>query len=152
MLKKGDKAPNFELESSNGDKVSSAGLKGSKYVLYFYPKDNTSGCTKEAVEFSQLIDKFKSKNIQIFGVSPDNMQKHHKFISDHDLKITLLSDPENSVSSAYFAYGDKTMYGRVYKGIIRSTFIINEDGVIEEAFYKVKAGGHANKVLECVLR
>lgn len=151
MLKKGDKAPAFELESSNGGTVSSESLKGSKYVLYFYPKDNTSGCTKEAIEFSQLIDEFKNKNIQIFGVSPDNMKKHHKFISDHDLKVTLLSDPENTVSAAYFAYGDKTMYGKVYKGIIRSTFIINEDGVIEAAYYKVKAAGHAKKVLDCVL-
>ena len=79
------------------------------------------------------------------------MDKHHKFIKDHNLKITLLSDPENKVSAAYYAYGDKTMYGKVYKGIIRSTFIINEDGVIEEAFYKVKAAGHAKKVLDCVL-
>lgn len=151
MLKKGDKAPAFELESSNGGTVSSESLKGSKYVLYFYPKDNTSGCTKEAIEFSQLIDEFKNKNIQIFGVSPDNIQKHHKFINDHDLKVTLLSDPENTVSSSYFAYGDKTIYGKVYKGIIRSTFIISEEGIIEEAFYKVKASGHAEKVLGCVL-
>lgn len=151
MLKKGDKAPTFELDSSNGDKVSSNNLKGSKYILYFYPKDNTSGCTREAIEFSNLIDDFKSKNIQIFGVSPDSIQKHNKFISDHNLKITLLSDLDNNVSMAYYAYGDKTMYGKVYKGIIRSTFIINEDGFIEEAFYKVKVNGHANNVLGCVM-
>ncbi len=151
MLKQGDNAPAFELESSDGGKVSSESLKGTRYVLYFYPKDNTSGCTKEAIEFSQLIEDFKNKNIQIFGVSPDNIQKHNKFIADHDLKVTLLSDPDNKVSSAYFAYGDKTMYGKVYKGIIRSTFIINEDGIIEEAFYKVKASGHAKKVLGCIL-
>lgn len=151
MLKQGDNAPAFELESSDGGKVSSESLKGTRYVLYFYPKDNTSGCTKEAIEFSQLIEDFKNKNIQIFGVSPDNIQKHNKFIADHDLKVTLLSDPDNKVSSSYFAYGDKTMYGKVYKGIIRSTFIINEDGIIEEAFYKVKASGHAKKVLGCIL-
>ncbi len=151
MLKKGDNAPAFELESSNGSKVSSDSLKGLKYVLYFYPKDNTSGCTKEAIEFSKLIEEFNSKQVKIFGVSPDNIQKHLKFISDHDLKVVLLSDPDNIVSSAYFAYGDKKMYGKVYKGIIRSTFVINEDGIIEKVFYKVKASGHAQKVLECVL-
>lgn len=150
MLKKGDNAPAFELESSNGDKVSSANLLGSKYVLYFYPKDNTSGCTKEAIEFSELIEDFKNKGVAVYGVSPDSIQKHNKFICDHDLKVTLLSDPDNTVSSLYYAYGDKTMYGKVYKGIIRSTFLISEDGLIEEAFYKVKAAGHAKKVLESV--
>lgn len=151
MLQKGDNAPFFELESSDGGKISSESLKGMKYVLYFYPKDNTSGCTKEAIEFSELLEEFHKKEVKIFGVSPDNMQKHEKFIKDHDLKITLLSDPNNEVSASYFAYGDKSMYGKVYKGIIRSTFVINEDGVIEEAFYKVKAAGHAKKVLDCVL-
>ncbi len=151
MLQKGDNAPFFDLESSEGGKISSEDLKGVKYVLYFYPKDNTSGCTKEAIEFSQLINEFHKKEIKIFGVSPDNIQKHEKFIKDHDLKVTLLSDPDNIVSTAYYAYGDKSMYGKIYKGIIRSTFIINEDGVIEDAFYKVKAAGHAKKILDCVL-
>lgn len=150
MLKKGDNAPSFDLEGSNGERVSSSSLLGRKYVLYFYPKDNTSGCTKEAIEFSELINDFRNHGIEIFGVSPDSMQKHHKFIKDHDLKITLLSDPDNVVSSAYYAYGDKTMYGKVYKGIIRSTFLISEDGLIEEAYYKVKAAGHAKKVLDSV--
>lgn len=148
MLKKGDNAPYFELEGTNGQKVSSESLIGSQYVLYFYPKDNTSGCTKEAVEFSSLLKEFEELGIRIFGVSPDSIEKHNKFIKDHDLKITLLSDPENQASSAYFAYGDKSMYGKVYKGIIRSTFVINEDSIIEEAYYKVKAAGHAKKVLE----
>lgn len=148
MLKKGDNAPYFALEGTNGQKVSSESLIGSQYVLYFYPKDNTSGCTKEAVEFSSLLKEFEELGIRIFGVSPDSIEKHNKFIKDHDLKITLLSDPENQASSAYFAYGDKSMYGKVYKGIIRSTFVINEDSIIEEAYYKVKAAGHAKKVLE----
>ncbi|MDE7170103.1 MAG: peroxiredoxin [Mucispirillum sp.] len=148
MLKKGDNAPYFELEGTNGQKVSSESLIGSQYVLYFYPKDNTSGCTKEAVEFSSLLKEFEELGIRIFGVSPDSIEKHNKFIKDHDLKITLLSDPENQASSAYFAYGDKSMYGKIYKGIIRSTFVINEDSIIEEAYYKVKAAGHAKKVLE----
>ena len=151
MLQVGDNAPFFELESTDGGKISSNDLKGVKYVLYFYPKDNTSGCTKEAIEFTELIDEFGKKSVKVFGVSPDSIEKHHKFIENHNLKVTLLSDPENKVSSAYFAYGDKTMYGKVYKGIIRSTFIINEDGVIEAAYYKVKAVGHAKKVLDCVL-
>lgn len=151
MLQVGDNAPFFELESTDGGKISSNDLKGVKYVLYFYPKDNTSGCTKEAIEFTELIDEFNKKSVKVFGVSPDSIEKHHKFIENHNLKVTLLSDPENKVSSAYFAYGDKTMYGKVYKGIIRSTFIINEEGIIEEAFYKVKAAGHAEKVLGCVL-
>ena len=151
MLQVGDNAPFFELESTDGGKISSNDLKGVKYVLYFYPKDNTSGCTKEAIEFTELIDEFGKKSVKVFGVSPDSIEKHHKFIENHNLKVTLLSDPENKVSSAYFAYGDKTMYGKVYKGIIRSTFIISEDGVIEAAYYKVKAAGHAKKVLDCVL-
>lgn len=151
MLQVGDNAPFFELESTEGGKISSNDLKGVKYVLYFYPKDNTSGCTKEAIEFTELIDEFSKKSVKVFGVSPDSIEKHNKFIENHNLKVTLLSDPENKVSSAYFAYGDKTMYGKVYKGIIRSTFIINEDGVIEAAYYKVKAAGHAKKVLDCVL-
>lgn len=151
MLQVGDNAPYFELESTDGGKISSNDLKGVKYVLYFYPKDNTSGCTKEAVEFTELIDEFSKKLVKVFGVSPDSIEKHHKFIENHNLKITLLSDPENKVSSAYFAYGDKKMCGKQYKGVIRSTFIINEDGVIEEVYYNVKAAGHAKKVLDCVL-
>lgn len=151
MLQIGDNAPFFELESTNVGKISSNDLKGVKYVLYFYPKDNTSGCTKEAIEFSELINEFENKQVRVFGVSPDSIAKHHKFIENHNLKITLLSDPENKVSAAYYAYGDKKMCGKVYKGVIRSTFIINEDGVIEEAYYNVKAAGHAQKVLGCVL-
>ena len=148
MLQVGDNAPFFELESTDGGKISSNDLKGVKYVLYFYPKDNTSGCTKEAIEFTELIDEFNKKSVKVFGVSPDSIEKHHKFIENHNLKVTLLSDPENKVSSAYFAYGDKTMYGKVYKGIIRSTFIINEEGIIVFANDKVKAASDALTMLE----
>ena len=151
MLKKGDNVPSFSLEGSDGKTVSSDSLKGTRYVIYFYPKDLTSGCTKEAIEFSELVDQFKAQDVAIYGVSPDVMDKHHQFIEKHDLKITLLSDPENKASSAFFAYGEKSMYGRKYMGIIRSTFVVSREGIIEEAYYKVKASGHAKKVLDCIL-
>ena len=147
MLQIGDKAPDFELESASGDIIKSKDLLGSSYVLYFYPKDNTPGCTKEAEDFTSLINDFNNKGYKIFGVSPDSIKSHNKFITDKDLKITLLSDPEKKTAESYFAYGEKKNYGKTYFGIIRSTFVINGEGAIEKAYYNVKATGHAERVL-----
>lgn len=146
MLKKGDKAPDFLLLSDKSENISLKNYSGKRLVLYFYPKDDTSGCTKEALEFTANIDKFKTLNAEIVGVSPDSVESHAKFKVKHAIDIMLLSDKESIVAKEYGAYGDKSMYGRVYQAVIRSTFIISPDGVIEEAYYNVKVTGHAEKI------
>ena len=149
MLKAGDKAPDFKLESTNGEMVSLADYKGSlNVVFYFYPKDNTSGCTKEACGFRDNLETIDAKDTVVLGVSPDSIKSHHKFIDKHNLNFTLLSDPEHTAAEAYGAWGEKKMYGKTYFGIIRSTFVIGKDGLIKEAFYKVKVNGHVEKVME----
>lgn len=149
-LLQGDKAPNFTLLNQDGIEVSLSDFAGKKIVLYFYPKDNTSGCTLEAQEFSGLLDEFLALNACVIGVSPDSLQSHKKFIANQELRVMLLSDPDKSVSESYGAYGEKTMYGKKVQGIIRSTFVIDEKGKIVEAFYNVRAKGHAQKVLEAL--
>lgn len=145
MLQPGDKAPDFLLKNDEDKPVSLNDFKNKRVVLYFYPKDNTPGCTREAIEFSLMIDKFSQYDTAIVGVSPDTPESHKEFRTSHKLKITLLSDPEHKTASDYFVYGEKKNYGKTYIGIIRSTFII-EDGIIKEAMYNVRAGGHAEKV------
>jgi len=149
MLKSGDKAPDFTLEASTGEQVSLSSFAGQKnVVLYFYPKDNTSGCTKEACEFRDNIESIQAKDTVVLGVSPDSIKSHNNFIGKHELNFTLLSDPEKAVAQAYHAWGEKKMYGKTYMGIIRSTFIIDRNGIIQEAFYKVKVAGHVEAVME----
>ena len=149
MLKAGDKAPDFKLESTNGEMVSLADYKGRlNVVFYFYPKDNTSGCTKEACGFRDNLETIDAKDTVVLGVSPDSIKSHHKFIDKHNLNFTLLSDPEHTAAEAYGAWGEKKMYSKTYFGIIRSTFVIGKDGLIKEAFYKVKVNGHVEKVME----
>jgi peroxiredoxin Q/BCP len=149
MLNSGDKAPDFTLESTNGKNVSLADYKGKKNVVfYFYPKDNTSGCTKEACAFRDSLESIEANDTVVLGVSPDGIKSHHKFIEKYNLNFTLLSDPEHEAAEAYGAWGEKKMYGKTYFGIIRSTFVIGKDGLIKEAFYKVKVDGHAAKVME----
>lgn len=150
MLEKGKKAPAFTLLDSNENKVKLSDFTGKKVVLYFYPKDNTSGCTKEAIEFTELLKKFEDKNTVILGVSPDSAASHKKFIEKHDLKVTLLSDPEKKVLEKYGAWQLKKMYGREYMGVVRSTYVIDEKGKIAEVFNKVRAAGHAQKVMDSV--
>jgi peroxiredoxin Q/BCP len=147
MLQKGDKAPDFKLESTEGKTVSLKDYKGKNIVLYFYPKDNTPGCTKEACSFRDNIESFNSKDTVILGVSPDKIASHHRFIEKQSLNFPLLSDPEHEVAEAYGAWGEKKMYGKTYMGIIRSTFIIDKKGKIVEAFYKVKVKDHTEEVL-----
>lgn len=148
MLTPGDKAPDFTLLSDKGDEVSLSDFIGkSDVVLYFYPKDNTTGCTKEACSFRDNIEQIQIKNAAVLGVSPDSIRSHQNFIKKQNLNFTLLSDPEHKVAEAYGAWGEKKMYGKTYWGIIRSTFIIGKDGIIKHVFGKVKPDGHAEEVL-----
>ncbi len=147
MLKAGDKAPGFSLATDGGGNVSLKDLKGEKVVLYFYPKDDTSGCTTEACEFRDSWSAVKAAGAVVLGVSPDSAASHDKFKAKYKLPFTLLADPDHSVAEAYGAWGEKSMYGRKYMGILRSTFIINADGRIATVFSKVKPKGHAAEVL-----
>lgn len=149
MLKVGDKAPEFKLQSNSGEEVSlSQFLWNKDVVLYFYPKDNTSGCTKEACSFRDNLDQFDKKDTVILGVSPDSVKSHQNFIQKQNLNFTLLSDPDHELAEAYGVWGEKSMYGKKYMGILRSTFVIGKDGIIKNVFEKVKADGHALEVLQ----
>lgn len=148
MLEPGDKAPDFELESDAGETVRLSELRGSKVILYFYPKDDTSGCTIEACDFRDRLPDIESRSAEVLGVSPDGIESHQKFKAKFDLPFALLSDPDHKVAEAYGAWGEKKMYGKTYEGMIRSTFVIDENGVIAEAFRKVKAKGHADRVVD----
>lgn len=147
-LQTGDTAPAFSLPKNGDDTLSSSNLKNKAYVLYFYPKDDTSGCTREAIDFSALKPQFSALEVSIIGVSPDNAAKHDKFISKHDLSVDLLADEEKVLSAAYGVWIEKSMYGRKYMGIERSTFLIGLDGKIAQVWRKVKVAGHAEAVLE----
>ena len=147
MLKAGEKAPEFKLESTGGGEVSLKALRGKKVVLYFYPKDNTPGCTKEACDFRDEQAALKKAGAVVFGVSKDKIDSHHKFKERFKLSFELLSDPDLSVARAYGAYGKKTMFGVSTTGMIRSTFLIDENGVVQAVWPKVKVIGHADDVL-----
>lgn len=148
MLKAGDKAPDFKLMSDKGEDVTlSDYLDKSIVVLYFYPKDNTSGCTKEACSFRDNLEPIETKDAVVLGVSPDSVKSHQNFIQKQNLNFTLLSDPDHEVAEAYGAWGEKSMYGKKYMGILRSTFIIGTDGLIKHVFEKVKPAAHAEEVL-----
>lgn len=144
----GDKFPDFLLADENGEMFDSKALAGLRHVIYFYPKDNTSGCTREAVDFSELIVNFMLRNIAVIGVSRDSPATHRKFIDKNGLKIKLLSDPDHTLTEAVGAWGKKVMYGKEVEGVIRSTFIIGRDGRVEAAWKKVKVDGHAQAVLD----
>ncbi len=149
MLQAGDKAPEFTLLSDEEKEVSLADFLGKKnVVLYFYPKDNTSGCTKEALSFRDHLAEIAAKGAVVLGVSPDSVKSHQRFKEKQGINFTLLSDPEHQVAEAYGAWGEKSMYGRKYMGIIRSTFIIGKDGVIKHVFSRVKPANHAEEVLQ----
>ncbi len=137
-LQKGEKAPDFTLKDANGRDVSLSDFKGSWVVLYFYPKDNTSGCTKEAIDFSSLLPEFQKLGAKVIGISPDSEKSHEKFIEKHDLKVLLLSDPSKEVLKAYGAWGKKKNYGREYEGVIRSTFLINPQREIVKSWKNVR--------------
>lgn len=143
----GDKAPNFKLESDAGA-VSRASLKGKPFVLYFYPKDDTSGCTKQAIGFSAALKKFEKLGVFVMGVSKDSLASHLKFKTKHKLKIPLGSDPDIETATAWDVWGEKTLYGRKYMGMERATFLVDAKGVIAQAWHKVKVPGHVEAVLE----
>lgn len=148
MLQTGDTAPDFTLESDNGENVALSDYKDkNNVVVYFYPKDNTSGCTAEACSFRDNLEQFRDKDTVILGISPDSIKSHQNFINKHGLNFTLLSDPEHKVAEMYGAWGEKKMYGKTYFGIIRSTFVVGKDGKINHAFNKVKVAGHTEEVL-----
>lgn len=146
-LKAGDKAPEFCLKNSDDVEICLKDLKGKNVVLYFYPKDNTPGCTTEACEFSANYDDFIANDTVIVGVSPDSTKSHANFAGKHDLKHILLSDEERDVSKLYGVYQVRKNYGREYLGIVRTTFVIDKDGIIQKVYKSVKAKDHAAKVL-----
>lgn len=143
----GDKAPAFALERDGGGKITLKDFKGRKLVLYFYPKDDTSGCTKEAIDFTQAKAAFTKAGAVVVGISKDTVAAHNKFIAKHDLDLALGSDPEGAVCEAYGVWTQKSMYGRKYMGIERATFLIDGTGKIAEVWRKVKVPGHAETVL-----
>ena len=146
MIEVGKPAPGFALENQDGETVSLDGLKGQWVVLYFYPKDDTPGCTKEACEFTEGIAKFEKLEAVILGCSPDDEASHRKFIAKYDLKVQLLSDPTHATMEAYGAWGEKVLYGRKSVGVIRSTALIDPDGNLAHHWKRVKAAGHAEHV------
>ncbi len=147
MLKVGDKAPEFKLIADNGESVSLKHYRGKKIVLYFYPKDMTSGCTTEACDLRDNIKKLDKKNAVVIGVSPDDTKSHLKFKDKYDLPFTLLSDESKKMLEEYGVWQEKSMYGRKYMGVVRTTFIIDEKGKIEKIFEKVKVERHVDEIL-----
>jgi len=144
----GDVAPDFELETDTEGTIRLSDFRGRKVVLYFYPKDNTSGCTAEARDFTALGDEFAEADAVVIGVSPDTVRKHANFRAKHDLGIILAADPEKEVVQTYGVWKEKSMYGRKYMGVERSTFLIDREGRIAKVWRKVRVKGHAREVLE----
>ncbi|NHJ86891.1 MAG: thioredoxin-dependent thiol peroxidase [Asgard group archaeon] len=147
-IKIGDKAPDFCLKETNGQDVCLKDMKDQWIVLYFYPKDNTSGCTLEAIDFTKSLNDFKKMNATVLGVSPDSIISHQKFVEKNDLKVQLLSDESQKVLEKYGVWQEKQMYGKSYMGVVRSTVLINPEGKIAEIWSKVKVNGHVESVLE----
>ncbi len=147
MLKEGDKAPDIQLADDAGNPFKLSDLHGKRVVLYFYPKADTPGCTAESCEFRDDIKSFAKKGVTVLGISPDKPEAQSKFKDKYDLPFTLLADEEKAAAKAYGVWAEKNMYGKKSMGIVRSTFVIGPDGTIEKIYSKVKAQGHASKVL-----
>lgn len=150
MLKVGMSAPDFTLNDSNGNPVSLKDFKGKGVILYFYPKDNTSGCTQEACDFRDAFPEFEKLNAVVLGISADSEKSHKGFASKYDLPFILLSDPEKEVIQKYDVWKEKSMYGKNYMGIERTTFLIDKEGKIRKIFPKVKVAGHVEEILEII--
>jgi len=150
MLQEVKKAPDFKLKDQNEKEISLSDYKGKNVILYFYPKDNTSGCTAEACSFRDDFPKFKKVDAVILGVSPDSVESHKKFVKKYDLNFSLLADEEKEVVKKYDVWKEKSMYGRKYMGVERTTFIIDPEGKIKKIFRKVKVQGHNEEVMEAV--
>ncbi len=146
----GEKAPDFSMPTSGGGEVSLQTLTGNPFVLYFYPKDDTPGCTKEACGFRDALPDFSKLNVDVIGVSKDTVAKHDKFTAKYDLNFRLASDEDGAVCEAFDVWKEKRMYGRTYMGIERSTFLVDGDGVIRQAWRKVRVPGHVDAVLDAV--
>ncbi len=145
-LSPGDTAPDFTLTSDTGEEVSLSGLRGRKVIVYFYPAAMTPGCTKQACDFTDSLDSLRGAGYEVLGISPDKPAKLAKFRERDGLTLTLLSDPDKETLAAYGAFGEKTMYGKTVQGVIRSTFVVDEEGKVEVAQYNVKATGHVAKL------
>jgi thioredoxin-dependent peroxiredoxin len=150
MLADGNKAPDFELPCDDGTVIRLSRQRGQVTVLYFYPKDDTSGCTAQAKDFSCMTEQFKAAGAEVIGVSPDAIESHLKFRKKHDLSVRLGADADRKVAVAYGVWVEKSMYGKKYMGVERSTFLIDKTGRIAKAWHKVKVPGHAGEVLEAV--
>lgn len=150
QLEEGQPAPDFTLPSSEGNDISLHDLRGKQVVLYFYPKDDTPGCTTEACNFRDNMGLIQQTGALVYGISPDSVTKHNKFIAKHSLNFPLLADEGSHVSTAYGVWGEKAMYGRKYMGVERTTFLIDESGNIAKIWRKVKPAGHAIEVLDYV--
>jgi len=148
MVSEGSPAPDFDLAGDTGEHVKLSDLRGKPVVLYFYPKDDTPGCTTEACEFRDAYDRFREQGVEILGVSPDTEASHQKFKSKYELPFTLLADPEHEVAEAYGVWKEKRNYGKTYHGVERSTFVIDAEGKVARAMRGIKAAGHAAQVLE----
>ncbi len=146
----GSPAPDFTLPRDGGGELTLSSLRPKTVVLYFYPKDDTPGCTKEAIAFTEMAAEFEAAGAVVVGVSKDSAAKHDKFIAKHELGVILVSDADSDVCERYGVWGEKSMYGKTYMGIDRSTFLIDGAGVMREAWHKVKVPGHAEAVLEAV--
>ena len=148
MIEQGRPAPDFELESDAGETVRLSDFRGRPVVLYFYPKDDTPGCTTEACEFRDAYDVFRERGAEVLGVSPDDVASHGKFKTKYGLPFTLLADPDHKVAEQYGVWTERTRYGKKYMGINRSTFIIDRDGNVAQAMMGIKPAGHASTVLD----
>ena len=147
MLEVGTKAPDFTLQDQHGNPISLSDFRGKKVVLYFYPKDNTPGCTRQASAFAAAYEGFKSRDVVVIGISKDSAASHLKFAQKYDLPFVLLSDPDHAVIEAYGVWQEKKLYGKVSMGVVRSTYLINGDGIIEKVMPKVKPDTNAAEIL-----
>jgi peroxiredoxin Q/BCP len=150
VIQEGKPAPDFELKSDTGDAVKLSDFRGRPVVLYFYPKDDTPGCTAEACEFRDAYDVYRERSAEILGVSPDDEASHAKFKSKHELPFTLLADPDHAVAEKYGVWGERKFAGKTYMGINRSTFVIDSEGNVARAMLGIKPAGHAEAVLDAL--
>ena len=150
LLNKGDIAPEFKRLNQNNESVSLSDFRGKKLILYFYPKDNTPGCTAESCNLNDNYDAWIEKGYEVVGVSPDSVASHKKFADKFGFNFNLIADTENEILQAYGVWGEKNMYGRKYMGVIRTTYVIDEEGVVEEVFKKVKTKDHTNQIIKAL--
>ncbi|RUT78531.1 thioredoxin-dependent thiol peroxidase [Ancylomarina longa] len=147
QLQTGDKAPEFKGINQSEESISLSDFRGKKVILYFYPKDNTPGCTAESCNLNENYDQLTKLGFEVIGVSPDGIASHNKFIAKYNLAFNLISDPDKEILEKYGAWGEKKLYGKIYMGVLRTTFVISEQGIIEKVFSKVKTKDHTNQIL-----